>query len=59
MYNFQRYQSKELALAYMSGKRHDLSPEEFLQQLKTVDTSFQALLKNGQSNANLTMVKAF
>lgn len=29
MYNFSRYQAKELALAYMSGKKHDLSPQEF------------------------------
>ena len=27
MYNFSRYQAKELALAYMSGKKHDLSRE--------------------------------
>jgi hypothetical protein len=27
MYNFQRYNAKELALAYMSGKSHDFSPQ--------------------------------
>lgn len=37
MYNFQRYNAKELALAYMSSKPHEFSPHEFLQQLKEVE----------------------
>ncbi len=47
MYNFSRYQAKELALAYMSGKKHDLSPQEFLQQLTSSERSFEHLLKHG------------
>jgi hypothetical protein len=59
MYNFSRYQAKELALAYMSGKKHDLSPQEFLQQLKTSEKSFDYLLKHGSEQAREVLVKSF
>ena len=49
MYNFQRYHSKELALAYMSGKTHSFSPEQFLAELKKVEGQFESLLKHGTS----------
>ncbi|EFE95078.1 hypothetical protein [Serratia odorifera] len=58
MYNFSRYQAKELALAYMSGKRHDLSPQEFLQQLKNTEKSFDHLLKHGCEPREV-LVKSF
>jgi len=45
MYHFTDYQAKELALAYMSGKTHNLSPQDFLQQTKDVEKSFSQLLK--------------
>lgn len=60
MYNFQRYNAKELALAYMSGESHDFSPQEFLQQLKEIERSFDAALKNPQQQPqNGMLVKAF
>lgn len=59
MYNFSRYQAKELALAYMSGKQHDLSPQEFLQQLKTSEKSFDYLLKHGSEQPREVLVKSF
>lgn len=58
MYNFSRYQAKELALAYMSGKKHDLSPQEFLQQLKSSERSFEHLLKHGSEMPRDVLVKA-
>ena len=58
MYNFSRYQAKELALAYMSGKQHDLSPQEFLQQLKTSEKSFDYLLKHGSEQPREVLVKS-
>ncbi|XBS68753.1 hypothetical protein ABK905_19480 [Acerihabitans sp. KWT182] len=45
MYAFNRYQAKELALAYMSSKQHVLSPTEFLQQINKVERIFNELLK--------------
>ncbi|AEX52475.1 hypothetical protein [Rahnella aquatilis] len=60
MYNFQRYNAKELALAYMSSKPHDFSPNEFLQQLKEVEKSFDTALRNPQQQPqNGMLVKAF
>ena len=59
MYNFSRYQAKELALAYMSGKKHDLSPQEFLQQLKSSERSFEHLLKHGSEMPREVLVKSF
>lgn len=60
MYNFQRYQAKELALAYMSGKSHDFSPQDFLQQLKVMEKSFDALMRTGHEPAQRgVLVKAF
>lgn len=59
MYNFSRYQAKELALAYMSGKKHDLSPQEFLQQLKSNERSFEHLLKHGSEMPRDLLVKSF
>lgn len=59
MYNFSRYQAKELALAYMSGKKHDLSPQEFLQQLKSSERSFEHLLKHGSEMPRDVLVKSF
>lgn len=59
MYNFSRYQAKELALAYMSGKKHDLSPQEFLQQLKSSERSFEHLLKHGSEMPRDVLVKGF
>ncbi|AEF46230.1 hypothetical protein SerAS12_3113 [Serratia sp. AS12] len=59
MYNFSRYQAKELALAYMSGKKHDLSPQEFLQQLKNSERSFEYLLKHGAEQQREVLVKSF
>lgn len=47
MYNFSRYQAKELALAYMSGKSSGLTPEEFFQQIMAAERSFESLLKSG------------
>lgn len=59
MYNFSRYQAKELALAYMSGKKHDLSPQEFLQQLKNCEKSFEHQLKYGTELLHEVLVKSF
>ncbi|WP_025123369.1 MULTISPECIES: hypothetical protein [unclassified Serratia (in: enterobacteria)] len=59
MYNFSRYQAKELALAYMSGKKHDLSPLEFLQQLKSCEKAFDHLLKHGSELPREMLVKSF
>ena len=59
MYKFSRYQAKELALAYMSGKKHDLSPQEFLQQLKSSERSFEHLLKHGSEMQREVLVKSF
>ncbi|WP_114195915.1 hypothetical protein [Edaphovirga cremea] len=59
MYNFSRYQAKELALAYMSSKNHDLSPEEFLLQLKRIEKSFNNLLKEGQEQLKDVLAKTF
>ncbi|MGQ8773946.1 hypothetical protein ACUTQ5_05825 [Serratia sp. NA_112.1] len=59
MYNFSRYQAKELALAYMSGKKHDLSPQEFLQQLKNSEKSFDYLLKHGSEQPREVLVQNF
>lgn len=59
MYNFSRYQAKELALAYMSGKKHDLSPQEFLQQLKSSEKSFDYLLKHGSEQPCEVLVQSF
>ncbi|CAI0779542.1 Uncharacterised protein [Serratia quinivorans] len=59
MYNFSRYQAKELALAYMSGKKHDLSPQEFLQQLKNSEKSFDYLLKHGSEQPREVLVQSF
>ncbi|BFO10806.1 hypothetical protein FS595_14890 [Serratia rubidaea] len=58
MYNFSRYQAKELALAYMSGKQHDLSPQAFLQQLKQTEKSFDYLLKHGAEQPREVMMKS-
>ncbi|WP_170975349.1 hypothetical protein [Martelella alba] len=46
MYAFNRYQAKELALAYMSSKQHMLSPAEFLSQIKKVERTFDDLIKH-------------
>ncbi|CAI0777127.1 hypothetical protein [Serratia quinivorans] len=59
MYNFSRYQAKELALAYMSSKKHDLSPQEFLQQLKSSEKSFDYLLKHGSEQPREVLVQSF
>lgn len=59
MYNFSRYQAKELSLAYMSCKKHDLSPQEFLQQLKSSEKSFDYLLKHGSEQPREVLVKSF
>jgi hypothetical protein len=59
MYNFSRYQAKELALAYMSGKKHELSPQEFLQQLKSSEKSFDYLLKHGSEQPREVLVQSF
>ncbi|MFZ4831882.1 hypothetical protein [Rouxiella sp. Mn2063] len=59
MYNFQRYQPKELALAYMSSKSHDYSPSEFLQQLKNTERAFDQMLKTGQVQNRELLVKEF
>lgn len=59
MYNFQRYQTKELALAYMSSKVNDFTPEEFLAQLKKAEASFESLLKHGHDAGEGFLVKAF
>ncbi|MEX2942172.1 hypothetical protein [Serratia fonticola] len=59
MYNFSRYQAKELALAYMSGKQHNLSPLEFLQQLKSCEKTFEHLLKHGTELPREVLVKNF
>jgi hypothetical protein len=59
MYHFSRYQAKELALAYMSGKQHELSPLEFLQQLKAAEKSFDHLLKYGIEQPHEVIVKNF
>ncbi|EIC86257.1 hypothetical protein [Serratia sp. M24T3] len=59
MYNFQRYHSKELALAYMSSKAHDFTPQEFMEQLKKTEQSFENLLKLGHDVKNGLMAKAF
>ncbi len=59
MYNFSRYQAKELALAYMSGKKNDLSPQEFLQQLKSSEKSFDYLLKHGSEQPREVLVQSF
>ncbi len=59
MYNFQRYHSKELALAYMSSKAHDFTPQEFLEQLKKTEQSFENLLKLGHDVKSGLMMKAF
>ena len=57
MYNFSRYQAKELALAY-ERQKHDLSPQEFLQQLKSSERSFEHLLKHGSEMPRDLLVKA-
>ncbi|ORJ25641.1 hypothetical protein [Rouxiella badensis] len=59
MYNFQRYHSKELALAYMSSKSHDFTPEEFLEQLKKTEQTFENLLKHGHDVKKGLVVWAF
>ncbi len=59
MYNFQRYHSKELALAYMSSKAHNFTPQEFLEQLKKTEQSFENLLKLGHDAKKGLMTKAF
>lgn len=59
MYNFQRYQAKELALAYMSSKPHNLSPDEFLQQLKAAEKSFDNILRDRLPRSSDVLVKAF
>lgn len=48
MYNFPRYQAKELALAYITGRAERLSPAEFLQALVRAEKTFAHLLKHGR-----------
>jgi len=43
----------------MSSKAHDLSPEEFLEQLKKTEGSFDNLLKHGHDVKSGLLVKAF
>jgi hypothetical protein len=59
MYNFSRFQAKELALAYMSGKAGHLSPEEFFHQVRNVEKSFDSLIKHGQDFRTGELVKSF
>lgn len=59
MYNFQRYHAKELALAYMSSKQQNLSPQEFLEQLKKTEQSFDNLLRLGYDVKSELVAKAF
>ncbi|WAT02627.1 hypothetical protein [Rouxiella chamberiensis] len=59
MYNFQRYHAKELALAYMSGKTHNYTPEEFLEQLKKTEQRFDGLLRHGHDVTRGLVSKAF
>lgn len=59
MYNFSRFQAKELALAYMSGKAGNLSPEEFFLQIRKVEKSFDSLLKQTQEQPTGERVKSF
>ncbi|NDL65379.1 hypothetical protein [Acerihabitans arboris] len=60
MYNFSRFQAKELALAYMSGKAAGLTPEEFFQQVVKVEKSFDSLIRTGTAlPAKGVLVKSF
>lgn len=59
MYNFSRYQAKELALAYMSGKAAQLSLVEFLQAVKQAERNFDYLLKHGEEENRHLTVKSF
>ncbi|WP_413737601.1 hypothetical protein ACL2XP_05720 [Sodalis sp. RH21] len=59
MYNFSRFQAKELALAYMSGKAANLSPEEFFLQVRKAEKSFDSLIKGGQEQRVGELVKSF
>jgi hypothetical protein len=43
----------------MSGKKHDLSPQEFLQQLKSSEKSFDYLLKHGSEQPREVLVQSF
>ena len=58
MYNFSRYQAKELALAYMSGKTRSVAAR-VLQQLKSSERSFEHLLKHGSEMPRDVLVKSF
>ena len=58
MYNFSRYQAKELALAYMSGKSTICRRRSFA-AAESSERSFEHLLKHGSEMPRDVLVKSF
>ncbi len=50
MYQFNHYTAKELALAYLTGIDHRLTPHEFLLELKRQEQCFTKILNELQNS---------
>ncbi len=48
MFSLNRFNSKELALAYVSAQKERLSPAEFLSAVTAAELSFSRLLNSSQ-----------
>jgi hypothetical protein len=55
MYQFNHYTAKELALAYLAGINHKLTPDEFILEVKRQEQCFSKILnKQHQSDVVIT-----
>lgn len=54
MFSLNRFNSKELALAYVNGQQQSLSPAEFLQAVTRAEAEFSQLLNASCRPAGLT-----
>ncbi len=48
MFSLNRFNSKELALAYISAQNSNLSPAEFLNAVNAAEVTFSRLLNSSQ-----------
>lgn len=54
MFSLNRFNSKELALAYVNGQQQSLSPAEFLQAVTRAEAEFSQLLNASCRPAAIT-----
>ena len=55
MYQFNHYTAKELALAYLAGINHKLTPDEFILEVKRQEQCFSKIInKQYQSDVVIT-----